>query len=152
MTFVELLGYVLTNATQFRYKWNMHHHFCARFIRREDLNRQNHAGVRRIRFKGSILKNGTDTWKSHGADRSEMRYLELTRAPCNRTLKVMAVNGDANWEKRFEAMGIRKGRRIRKIADQPFGGPVVIEVDSSKISLGRNIASKIEVEVLAPPF
>ena len=63
----------------------------------------------------------------------------------------MAVNGDVNREKRFESMGIRKGRRIRKIADQPFGGPVVIEVDSSKISLGRNIAAKIEVEVLAPP-
>jgi len=80
-----------------------------------------------------------------------MRYVELTRAPCNQTLEVMAVNGDVNWEKRFESMGIRKGRRIRKIADQPFGGPVVIEVDCSKISLGRNIAAKIEVEVLAPP-
>jgi Fe2+ transport system protein FeoA len=45
-------------------------------------------------------------------------------------------------------MGIRKGRHIRKIANQPFGGPVVIEVDSMKISLGRNIAQKIEVEVI----
>jgi ferrous iron transport protein A len=80
-----------------------------------------------------------------------MRYTELTRAPCNQTLEVMAVNGDVNWDKRFESMGIRKGRRIRKITDQPFGGPVVIEVNGSKISLGRNIAAKIEVEVLVPP-
>jgi len=79
-----------------------------------------------------------------------MRYIELTRAPCDQMLKVMAVS-DAGWEKRFESMGIRKGRHIRKIASQPFGGPVVIEVNGSKVSLGRNIAAKIEVEVLAGP-
>jgi len=80
-----------------------------------------------------------------------MRYIELTKAPCNQTLEVMTVSGDAAWEKRFEAMGIRRGRRIRKIASQPFGGPVVIEINGSKISLGRNIAAKIEVEVHACP-
>ncbi|MCX6681307.1 MAG: FeoA family protein [Methanothrix sp.] len=79
-----------------------------------------------------------------------MVHIELTKAPCNQTLEVMII-GDVNWEKRFESMGIRKGRHIRKIASQPFGGPVVIEVNGSKISLGRNIAAKIEVEVLARP-
>ncbi len=77
-----------------------------------------------------------------------MVCIELTKAPCNQTLEVMII-GDVNWEKRFESMGIRKGRHIRKIASQPFGGPVVIEVNGSKISLGRNIAAKIKVEVLA---
>jgi len=48
-------------------------------------------------------------------------------------------------------MGIRKGKHIRIIACQPFGGPVVVEINGSKISLGRGIASKIEVEVLASP-
>lgn len=80
-----------------------------------------------------------------------MRYIELSRAPCNETLEVMGIYSDVDWGKRFESMGIRKGRRIRKIADQPFGGPVVIEFNGMKISLGRNIAAKIEVEVLAPP-
>ncbi|MDD4161285.1 MAG: FeoA family protein [Methanothrix sp.] len=79
-----------------------------------------------------------------------MRYIELTRAPCNQMLEVMEVS-DAGWQRRFESMGIRKGRHIRKIASQPFGGPVVIEVNGSKISLGRNIAAKIEVEVLVSP-
>ncbi len=79
-----------------------------------------------------------------------MGYIELSKAPCNQTLEIMIVN-DAGWEKRFESMGIRKGRHIRKIASQPFGGPIVIEVKGSKMSLGRNIAAKIEVEVLASP-
>jgi ferrous iron transport protein A len=80
-----------------------------------------------------------------------MRYMELNKAPCNQMLEVMTVCGDAGLEKRFESMGIRKGRHIRKITSQPFGGPIVIEVNGSKISLGRNIAAKIEVEILANP-
>jgi ferrous iron transport protein A len=80
-----------------------------------------------------------------------MRHMDLTRAPCNQILEVVAVNSDAETEKRFESMGIRKGRQIRKIASQPFGGPVVIEVNGSKISLGRNIAAKIEVDIRACP-
>jgi ferrous iron transport protein A len=75
-----------------------------------------------------------------------MGYIELTKAPCNQPLEIKSVTG--GMEKRFESVGIRKGRRLRKIACQPFGGPVVIEVDGSKISIGRGSASKIEVEVL----
>jgi ferrous iron transport protein A len=81
---------------------------------------------------------------------SEMERIELSKAPCNQTLEIKAIN-DAGWEKRFESMGIRKGGHIRKIASQPFGGPIVIEVSGSKISFGRNIAAKIEVEVLSRP-
>lgn len=77
-----------------------------------------------------------------------MRFIELSKAPCNETLEVKAIFSDIDWGKRLESMGIRKGRHMRKIANQPFGGPVVIEVDSMKISLSRNIAEKIEVEVL----
>lgn len=74
--------------------------------------------------------------------------ISLTKAPCDQTLLVTATGEEGLWEKKFESMGIRKGRHMRKIACQPFGGPVVIEVDGAKISLGQKIASKIEVEVL----
>ena len=77
-----------------------------------------------------------------------MRFIELSKAPCKETLEVKAIYSDLDWGKRLESMGIRKGRHMRKIANQPFGGPVVIEVDCMKISLSRNIAEKIEVEVL----
>ncbi len=79
---------------------------------------------------------------------SEMGLIELTKAPFNQPLEIRSVSGGFGWEKKFESLGIRRGRKLRKIACQPFGGPVVIEVDGSKISLGRGIASKIEVEVV----
>jgi ferrous iron transport protein A len=77
--------------------------------------------------------------------------IELTKAPFNQPLEIKSVSGGFSWERKFESLGIRKGRRMRKIACQPFGGPVVIEVDGSKISLGRGIAAKIEVEVIKSP-
>ncbi len=82
---------------------------------------------------------------------SEMGLIELTKAPFNQPLEIRSVSGGFGWEKKFESLGIRRGRKLRKIACQPFGGPVVIEVDGSKISLGRGIASKIEVEVIKSP-
>ena len=80
-----------------------------------------------------------------------MRYIELSRAPCNQTLEIHSVNGEYGGERRVESMGIRRGSRVRKITCHPFGGPVVIELNGSKISLGRGIAAKIEVEVLSSP-
>jgi ferrous iron transport protein A len=53
-----------------------------------------------------------------------------------------------------EAAGVdghKEGRKVRKIVCQPFGGPVVIEVEGSRISLGRGIASKIDVEIVSTP-
>lgn len=80
-----------------------------------------------------------------------MGLIELMKAPFNQPLEIRSVSGGCGWEKKFESLGIRRGRKLRKIACQPFGGPVVIEVDGSKISLGRGIASKIEVEVIKSP-
>lgn len=82
---------------------------------------------------------------------SEMGLIELTKAPFNQPLEIRSVSGGFGWEKKFDSLGIRRGRKLRKIACQPFGGPVVIEVDGSKISLGRGIASKIEVDVVKSP-
>jgi ferrous iron transport protein A len=103
----------------------------------------------RIRRAQKSLSQGLNANPETEVNRLEMRYTELTRAPCNETLEVMAIYGDIEWVKRLEYMGVRKGRHIRKIASQPFGGPLIIEVNGSKISLGRNIAGKIEVEVIA---
>jgi ferrous iron transport protein A len=72
----------------------------------------------------------------------------LTKAPCNLLLEIKALTGCMGWQKRLESVGIKEGRKVRKIVCQPFGGPVVIEVEGSRISLGRGIASKIGVEVI----
>lgn len=76
--------------------------------------------------------------------------IKLTEAPCDMLLEIRSLKGGRGWEKRFDSLGIREGRRMRKIACQPLGGPVVIEVEGSKISLGRTVASRIGVEIVEP--
>jgi ferrous iron transport protein A len=75
--------------------------------------------------------------------------ISLTKAPCNLVLEIKSFAESFCWAKRLESMGIRKGQRVRKIACQPFGGPVVIEVGGCCVSMGRGIASKIDVEVVS---
>lgn len=74
--------------------------------------------------------------------------ISLTKAPCNLVLEIKSFAESFGWAKRLESMGIRKGQKVRKIACQPFGGPVVIEVGGCCVSMGRGIASKIDVEVV----
>jgi len=75
--------------------------------------------------------------------------ISLTKAPCNLVLEIKSFADSFGWAKRLESMGIRKGQRVRKIACQPFGGPVVIEIGGCCVSMGRGIASKIDVEVVS---
>jgi len=77
--------------------------------------------------------------------------ISLTKAPCNLVLEIKSFAPSFGWANRLESMGIRKGQRVRKIACQPFGGPVVIEVGGCCVSMGRGIASKIDVEVVVDP-
>ena len=48
--------------------------------------------------------------------------------------------------KRLEVLGIRIGNKIKGITTHPFGGPVVIEVDRTQISIGKGIAKKIFID------
>ncbi|RLF59438.1 MAG: ferrous iron transport protein A [Thermoplasmata archaeon] len=62
---------------------------------------------------------------------------------------VSHIMGGPGFIRRLECMGVRIGKKVRKVASQPFRGPVIIEVDRTKIALGRGIASRIIVEVLS---
>ena len=48
---------------------------------------------------------------------------------------------------RVAGMGIRVGKKIKMLTEEPLKGPVVVVVDEADISLGIGIADKIVVEV-----
>lgn len=45
-------------------------------------------------------------------------------------------------------MGVRKGKTVKVSSEQPAGGPIVIEIEGNKSSLGRKLASSVSVEVV----
>lgn len=68
---------------------------------------------------------------------SEMGYDEIG--------SVKRIEGELR--EKVAGMGIRVGKTVRMITKQPIKGPVVVVVDESNTSLGRDIAGKIIVEI-----
>jgi ferrous iron transport protein A len=62
--------------------------------------------------------------------------------------RIVQIDGGLAIRARLSSLNIRIGKAVRKVASQPFRGPVVIEVDGRRLSLGRGMAVKIFVEVL----
>lgn len=63
---------------------------------------------------------------------------------------VVDVRGGHNVVERLASLGIRPGKRVVKVSSMLLGGPVTVEVDRSQIALGRQMASRILVDVSIP--
>ena len=62
---------------------------------------------------------------------------------------VASIQGGLGVTRRLDAMGIRPGVAVTKVAGQPFGGPVVVQVGNTRIAVGFGMAGKIVVETEA---
>jgi ferrous iron transport protein A len=60
---------------------------------------------------------------------------------------VRFIDQGTSFQRRLRTMGIREGKSLKIVAIHPFAGPLVLEVDGRKITVGRGIAQKIIVEV-----
>ncbi|MGM5485375.1 MAG: FeoA family protein [Nanobdellota archaeon] len=60
-------------------------------------------------------------------------------------LKISSIEGGQGIRDKLYSINIRPGKSIRKIASYPMKGPVVVEVDDRKISIGRGMAEKVIV-------
>ena len=62
-----------------------------------------------------------------------------------KTAVILRLEGGFQFRKKMGDMGIREGKTIRLVAIHPFHGPVVVEVDGRKTTLGRRMAEHIIV-------
>ena len=72
----------------------------------------------------------------------------LKQAACGQTVKVVKLHGEGAVKRRIMDMGITKNTEIyvRKVA--PLGDPVEMKVKGYHLSLRKDEASKIEVEMM----
>ncbi len=61
--------------------------------------------------------------------------------------KIVRLDGGIEFRKRMESLNIREGKIIKKITKQPLRGPVVIEIDNTRLAIGMRMAMRIFVEV-----
>jgi len=73
-----------------------------------------------------------------------MTLLKLGR---NHTATISKLADETSVDSRLNSLGFQVGKKIRLLRTAPFHGPLLIEdVEcGSKIMIGRDIASKIEV-------
>ena len=73
--------------------------------------------------------------------------VSLLQLGIEKRAKIKRIEGGFAFQQKIASLNIRIGKMVRKITAQPFWGPVVIEIDNTKITLGRGMAMKIFVEV-----
>jgi Fe2+ transport system protein FeoA len=71
----------------------------------------------------------------------------LVQLKIGKTGKIKRIEGGAMFQKKMASLNIRIGKEIRRVVSQPFRGPVVVEIDRRRITLGRCMAMRIFVEV-----
>jgi ferrous iron transport protein A len=64
----------------------------------------------------------------------------------NKKATVIDIRGGQGIRQRLGQMGIHPGDIITMLRVGALGGPILIEVHSSQVALGKGIASKVIVE------
>ena len=73
-----------------------------------------------------------------------MTLLEL---PIGEMARVVGIQGGWGVQRNLAALGILPGKLVRKIATQPIGGPIMVEIAGGmRVAIGRGMAQKILVE------
>jgi ferrous iron transport protein A len=74
-----------------------------------------------------------------------MKEFSLLQAKENEKLVVVSIMGGRMATKRLADMGLVPGTKIKVLRKAIFG-PIEIEVESSKLVLGRGLAAKVFVQ------
>ena len=72
----------------------------------------------------------------------------LESLPLGRTAVVMGFAGGRGLLRRLDAMGLRPGKKVRRLSSQFMAGPITVLVDGRQVAMGRGIARRIQVETM----
>ena len=70
-----------------------------------------------------------------------LEHVELGHAA-----RVVEIEGGRSVRSHLHNLGIYVGGAVVVVERAPFHGPVLIDVDGSRVALGRGVARKIKVE------
>ena len=73
--------------------------------------------------------------------------MDLTQMKPGESGIIKELRGGGEFTRRIQSMGVREGKRVRKVSSHFWGGPQTIEVDNMRVAIGFGMARKIFVEV-----
>lgn len=84
-----------------------------------------------------------------GSETSATGSCSVDRVPSGARAEVLAVTNERDTNRRLAQLGILVGAKLRVLRSAPMGGPVLLEVQGSTVALGRGLARRVAVRVLA---
>ena len=78
---------------------------------------------------------------------SDEKQVSLVKMRAGQRGTVLHIDGGHGMITRLNTLGIIPGKRITKISSQLMRGPVMIEIDRTKVALGFGMAKRILVQV-----
>ena len=74
--------------------------------------------------------------------------ISLYEADDHASLRILLITGGWDVRRSFNQIGIQPGDNIRVLRRAPFGGPMMIDNQGTKVAVGKQLAEKIRVKVL----
>jgi len=62
-------------------------------------------------------------------------------------VRVMSIAGGHRVRAHLNTLGIHVGDWLTVVERAPFRGPVLVEINGTRLALGRGVASKVQVEI-----
>lgn len=76
------------------------------------------------------------------------KIVSLANLQAGESGKVYKFEGGERLYKKLDSLGIRKGKKIKKVSDMVLRGPITIQIEnSSTVAIGRGMAEKIMVRI-----
>ena len=62
-------------------------------------------------------------------------------------VRVIAIDGGHGVRSHLNTLGVHIGDWLTVVERAPFHGPVLVEMNGSRVALGRGIAAKVQVDI-----
>lgn len=76
-----------------------------------------------------------------------MNRFDLTQIQTGKEATITHISGGHRMLNKVEALGIRKGIKIKKVSSQMMHGPITIQIGNTRIAIGFGMAQKIFVNM-----
>ncbi len=73
--------------------------------------------------------------------------MALDTVDVKKKARVIMIDGGHRVRAHLNTLGIHIGDWLTVVERAPFRGPVLVEVNGSRLALGRGVASKVKVEI-----
>ena len=73
--------------------------------------------------------------------------MTLDNAEVSRQVRVIMIEGGQGVRSHLNTLGIHVGDWITVVERAPFRGPVLVQINGSRLALGRGVAQRVKVDL-----